>query len=378
MIVLVNVFQFVLIVSVITYLTENMFHLIKAEPMAGPLPSNPLVSICVPARNEERNIEACLQSLLNQDYPNFEVIVLDDNSTDGTAGIIQSMTKNHPNLVFISGKPLPGGWIGKPYSLHQAYQKTQGEYLLFTDADPVFQPHALTSAMHLALEKKVDLLTLMPRAEFGSFWERTIQPVIFGFIVALTRFKRIHSDEHPDAMGFGAFLLFKKTTYQQFGGHARVKDEVLEDVVLARQVKRAGGSILIADAKTLFAIRMYHSFEEIWSGWRKNMFIALKRSVLRTLYYICAILGFVVTPYLVILADLWVAMGMGWTVLSLAGLMMVLITGVALCDELAMERRYVFMFPLGDVVMALIMLNSMFQILILQQTEWRGRVYKEG
>ncbi len=108
------------------------------------------------------------------------------------------------------------------------------------------------------------------------------------------------------------------------------------------------------------------------------MFIALKRSVLRTLYYVCAILGFVVTPYLVILADLWVAMGMGWTALSLAGLMMVLITGVALCDELAMERRYVFMFPLGAVVMALIMLNSMFQILILQQTEWRGRVYKEG
>ncbi len=373
--VLVTIVQLVLIVAVVAYLTANMLHLVKVEPVAGPLASYPMISVCVPARDEERDIGACLESLLNQDYPNYEVIVVDDDSADATPRIIESFAEKDSRLTFLKGGMLPAGWLGKPYALHQAYKRTRGEYLLFTDADPVFEPHALTSAMHMMLERDIDLLTLMPRAVFGSFWERTVQPVVFGFIVALTRFKKINSPEYPHAMGFGAFLLFRKRAYQQFGGHVRVKGEVLEDVVLARCVKRDGSKLLVADAKLLFSIRMYHSLGEIWRGWRKNIFIAMRRSVVRTLYYISAVLGFTVTPYLVLFYNLWTGAGPGWAGLSTAGLLMVLITAVALCDELKLERRTVFLFPLGAVMFSLIMLNSMFRGLVLGETEWRGRVY---
>ena len=136
---------------------------------------------------------------------------------------------------------------------------------------------------------------------------------------------------------------------------------MLEDVVLARCVKRDGSKLLVADAKSLFSIRMYHSLGEIWRGWRKNIFIAMKRSVVRTFYYISAVLGFTVTPYLVLFYNLWTGAGPGWAGLSIAGLLMVLITAAALCDELKLERRTVFLFPLGAVMFSLIMLNSMFR-----------------
>lgn len=371
----VTALQLVFVMAVVVYLTSNMLHLVRVEPVAGPLPSSPKVSICVPARNEERGIEACLESLLNQDYPDFEVIVVDDDSTDATPRIIESLTRKYPRLKAIRSRMLPAGWLGKPCALHEAYKVTRGDYLLFTDADPVFQPHALTSAMYVMLSRDLDLLTLMPRAEFGSFWERAVQPVVFGFIAALTRFKEVNSPDSSSAMGFGAFLLFRKTAYQQFGGHVRVKDEVLEDVMLARQVKMSGFKLLVADAKSLFSIRMYHSFGEIWSGWRKNVFCAMRRSVSRTLYFIFSILVFTVTPYLVLVYNLWAGAGWLWCGLSMVSLGAVLITGIALCDELKLERRTVFLFPLGAMALSLIMLNSMFHGVVLGETEWRGRVY---
>ena len=176
---IVTVFQFVLIVAVVVYLTVNMLYLIKLAPNPGPLPSSPFVSVCVPARDEERDVGACLDSLLKQDYPHFEIIAVDDNSTDSTADIIRNREADHSTLVFLSGKTLQEDWFGKPYALHQASQKARGEYLLFTDADPVFRPFALTSAMHYMIKNKLDVLTLMPGSVFGSFWERAIQPVVF-------------------------------------------------------------------------------------------------------------------------------------------------------------------------------------------------------
>lgn len=373
----ITVLQLAFVVGVVVYLTTNMLSLVKVEAVAGPLSSSPMVSVCVPARNEERGVGACLESLLNQDYPEFEVIVVDDGSTDATPQVIASLKRKYPQLKVIQGRTLPTGWLGKPHALHEAYKVTRGDYILFTDADPVFQTHALASAMRVMLARDLDLLTLMPRAEFGSFWERAVQPVVFGFIAALTRFKKVNSPDSSSAMGFGAFLLFKKKSYQQFGGHVRVKDEVLEDVMLARHVKKAGLKLWVADAKSLFSIRMYHSLGEIWRGWRKNVFTAMRRSVSRTLYFVFAILVFCVTPYLVLVYNLWLGSGWLWLGMSLAALVAVLITGTALCDELKLQRRTVFLFPLGAMVLSLIMFNSMFQGLVLGRTEWRGRVYEE-
>ncbi len=375
LIVPVTVFQFILVFGVVVYLTLNLIHLVRVEPVRGSLPNSPFISICVPARNEERGIRSCLTSLLNQNYPHFEVIAVNDHSTDATGDIIQSLASEFSNLHTLECQPLPSDWLGKPFALYQAARQARGDYLIFTDADPVFQPHALTTAVHVMTVRDLDMLTLMPGTEFGSFWERAVQPVIFGFIVALSRFKKINSPDHTTAMGFGAFIMVKKDVYERIGGHEGVKYEVLEDVMLAKRAKKAGCNLLAADAKSIFSIRMYHSLQEIWTGWRKNIFIAMKKSIVRTVYYICVIVGFLVTPWLVLFWNVWQGTGILLTGTALVALLMTLTASFHLCEELRLQRRNAFLFPIGAFVMSAIMVNSMFQVLVKRQTEWRGRKY---
>ncbi len=375
MLVLVTVVQFFLIFWVAVYLAINLVHLVRVDEVRGALPDSPFISVCVPARNEERGIRTCLTSLLQQNYPHFEVIAINDHSTDTTGEIMQSLSEEFSNLHTFEGQTLPSGWLGKPFALYQAVSQAKGDYLIFTDADPVFQPHALTTAVHTMTTRNLDLLTLMPGTEFGSFWERAVQPVIFGFIAALSRFKKINSPDHTTAMGFGAFIMVKREAYDRIGGHEGVKHEVLEDVMLAKRAKKAGYKLLAADAKSIFSIRMYHSLQEIWTGWRKNIFIAMKKSILRTVYHICVVLGFLVTPYLVLLWNILEGTGILWTGVALVALLMVLTASIHLCDELRLQRWNAFLFPLGAFVMSAIMVNSMLQVLIKKETEWRGRKY---
>ncbi len=375
MLTVLSVLQFALIIAILVYLTVNSFSMVKVEPEDGPLPSSPFVSVCVPARNEERDIEACLTSLLNQDYPNYEVIVVDDNSTDNTPGIIESLQKRHSNLVAVQGAELPSDWYGKPFALHQAEQRARGELLLFTDADPVFQPNALTTAVHLMQKHRLDMISLLPGAEFGSFWERAVQPVIFAFISAHIRFGKVNDPESPAAMGVGSFILLRREVYDRVGGHETLKQAILEDIGMARLVKRSGARIMMAEAQKIYTIRMYHSFREIWTGWRKNVFLAMKKSIFKTFYYILCLLGFVVTPWLIAAYHLWLGSALGWQAMALAGLGLVLVTKWGLCHGLNLEKRYALVFPLGALVVAAIMINSMVHLLFRGKAEWRGRTY---
>ena len=190
--------------------------------------------------------------------------------------------------------------------MHQAYKVAQGEFILFTDADPVFKPIALNTAVHVMCERELYLLTLMPQAEFGSFWERAVQPVIFGFIASLTRFRNVNNPDHKSAMGFGAFLMFRRSAYEKIGGHEAGKADVLEDVLIVKRAKQAGLKLLVADAKQLFSIRMYYGLKEIWLGWQKNMFFAMKGSVLRAISHITVVLGFVLTPYIILVVNIFI------------------------------------------------------------------------
>ena len=375
--ILVTISQLFLVIFIVTYLFTNMIYLIRLYPVNEKLVGYPYISVCIPARNEERDIKNCVESLINQDYPNFEVIVVDDNSNDNTVKIVSSMIEQYPNLIFIAGAQLASGWTGKPYALHQAYQRSRGQYLLFTDADLRYQSHALKTAIHTMICKDIDLLTLMPAAVFGSFWERAVQPVIFGFIAALTNFRKVNSESHQSAMGFGAFLLFKKEAYQKIGGHLSVANEVLEDIMIAKKAKLNGLSILVADGKNLFSIRMYHSMKEIWMGWRKNIFLAMKSSIFRASYYMVMVLCFLLTPYIVVICNLWIEAESVWVGVSLLGLGLSLAAGLGLCHELGLKSKNVFFFPLGAIVMVAIMFNSMAQTLLLRRTEWRGRTYKQ-
>jgi len=370
-----TVLQLILIVAVIIYLTANIVYLIRLQPVFKPITNQPKISVCVPARNEERGIEACLQSLLDQDYSNFEVIAVNDHSTDCTGNIMKALAEENSRLKVLEGADLPEGWLGKPFALHQAFKVAQGEYLLFTDADPVFKSTALNTAVHVMRERELDVLTLMPQAEFGSFWERAVQPVIFGFIASLTRFKNVNDPNHKSAMGFGAFLMFRRSAYEKIGGHEAGKADVLEDVLIAKRAKRAGLKLLVADAKHLFSIRMYFGLKEIWFGWQKNMFLAMRGSVVRATYHVLVVLGFLFTPYVILAVNIFEQTGWFSIGAALAGVVMVSAAAYKTCDELGLHRNTAGLFPLGALIMAAIMANSMFHTLVRKKTQWRGRVY---
>ena len=231
--------------------------------------------------------------------------------------------------------------------------------------------------MHPLEVRKIDLLTLMPKAIFGSFWERTIQPVMFGFIAAKTRHREVNDPNSKKAMGFGAFTMIRKNIYDRIGGHEKLRQKILDDIGLARLAKSEGARCLVADGKFLLSIRMYHSLSEIWIGWRKNAFLAFRKSVPRVFFFIAMILGFLLTPYLLVLANgfvgsHWVWQGIGWI-----GLILVWMSGIGVCDAMGLKRRDQFLFPLGALMTSAMILNSMVYILWKNQSEWRGRIYSK-
>ena len=195
---------------IIIYWTHNQNHLdIVVSPSALP-PKVPLISICVPARNEENNLRKCLEAILAQTYPNFELIVLDDRSTDATPTIIKELSTDirvHP----LKGSNLPSGWAGKPHALHQASNSARGEWLCFVDADTFLAPEALASCYSKAAETNADLFTVMTFQITGTFWEKTVLPLIMTALSVGFSPRKVNDPQRPDAIANGQFIMIKRS-----------------------------------------------------------------------------------------------------------------------------------------------------------------------
>jgi chlorobactene glucosyltransferase len=247
---------------------------LPAEEDAPDAASAPLVSVIVPARNEEANIVACVRSIVASTYPAFEVIVLDDRSEDGTGELAREVeTGNARRVVVLEGAELPQEWLGKPWACRQAAAHAEGELLLFTDADTRHAPSLLGRAVAGLREERADLLTILGRQIMETFWEKIVQPQIF--FVMLFRFpdfeRTARVGHWRSAIANGQYLLFQRSAYEAIGGHEAVRDEVVEDLALAQHVKRAGLALRIRAAETDLATRMYRSLGDLVAGWSKNI-----------------------------------------------------------------------------------------------------------
>src|SRR5207244_206033 len=236
-----------------------------------PLTSGPLVSIIIPARNEARNIERCVRSVLATAYSPIEVIVVDDRSTDGTAEIVEPAIGDRLRLV--RGVEPPAGWFGKQWAIVQGYKIARGELLLFADADTSHEPELLPRAMRGLQDERVDLFTVLPRQEMRTFWERVIQPHVF---VALeSRFAYLASVNRTrtywNAIANGQFILTTRAAYDAVGTQAAVKHSVADDVVMALNYVREGKDILYAHARVFINVQIAGSLREIIAGWTKNL-----------------------------------------------------------------------------------------------------------
>jgi chlorobactene glucosyltransferase len=235
----------------------------------------PKVSILVPARNEEANVERCIRSLLSQDYPDFELLALDDQSTDRTQSILESLANSDPRLTVLHGRPLEAGWLGKNWACAQLAAQASGELLLFTDADTYHRPEALCTMVAALDGERADLISGFPRQEVRTWGEKLIVPffswVMYCF-VPLALGYRVRLPALSCAVG--QMLLMRRTAYEAVGGHHAVRGAIAEDLALARRVKAMGYRGRMMEAAHFISCRMYRGGQEAFAGLSKNLFAA--------------------------------------------------------------------------------------------------------
>ncbi len=341
------------------------------------------VSILIPARDEEGNIERCLRSVLAQDHPSLEVIVLDDRSSDRTAEIVAAVVADDPRVRLLSGSPLPEGWKGKCHALRQAATAADGEWLLMVDADVELHPAALTTALGSAREHDAVMVSWFGRLETVTFWERLLQPFILDFILTHSDPRRVNDLARPDCIANGQFILVRADAYEELGGHESVKDSIVEDMAFARLAKAKGLRYRLLDTLDLMQVRMYRSLGEIWAGWTKNFFAGLhgRRGVVAAgLIYLLltALMPFAV---LAAAAGLAVAGEVKPVLLGVSGASVVMLW----LYRLAVIRRSspasvmsALLHPVAAVVLGLIIVDSSRRAASGKAVTWKGRDYDAG
>ena len=229
------------------------------------------VSAIVPARNEEANIARVVRSLARQPEI-MQILVVDDQSSDGTASVLAGLAAEEPRLRVIEGGALPAGWVGKNHAAWVGAQQAIGNWLLFTDADAVHLPGSTAAALATAEETGAALISYSPAQEMHTWWERALIPFVFCRLSQLYSYGAVNDPESPAAAANGQYLMIRRDAYDAIGGHAAVCGEVLEDVALARLVKVAGFGLHFAPGEQIARVRMYTSFRAMWEGWSKNLF----------------------------------------------------------------------------------------------------------
>ncbi len=272
------------------------FPRLSVQPTGEQRTASPGVSILIPARDEAEQIAATVTALLQQCYPNFEVLLLDDQSTDGTATVATAAAADDRRFRALAGQPLPRGWTGKNWACHQLAAAAQHELLLFTDADVQWQPGALAAVVAMQEQQRADLLTVWPTQVTVSWAERLVVPLMGFAVWAYLPIALVHRTPHPVAAAAnGQCMLFRRSAYMASGGHAAIRAQVLDDMRLAQRIKAEGNQLRMADAAGLIRCRMYRDWPETTLGYAKNILAGHGNSVrlllLSTLLHLLIFVG---------------------------------------------------------------------------------------
>ncbi len=248
---------------------------------APPPPTFPQVSLLVPARNEAAAIGETVRRLLAQDYPCYELLLLDDHSTDGTAELARSAAGGDGRLRLLQGAPLPAGWQGKSWACHQLAEAARGELLVFTDADVVWEPGALTRLVGEMQHRDSDLQTVWPTQITVTWGERLVVSLLAFVIVGYLPALAVHHSPRPSlAAAIGQCLAFRRSAYRAVGGHAAVRASIIDDMAFAKAIKQHGLKLRMTDAAGLIRCRMYRQWSEVRDGFAKNILAGHGNSVL--------------------------------------------------------------------------------------------------
>jgi cellulose synthase/poly-beta-1,6-N-acetylglucosamine synthase-like glycosyltransferase len=331
--------------------------------------ARPEVSVIIPARNEAASLGACLESIIAQQGIGFEIIVIDDQSTDATGEIARSFL----GVQVIESTGLPRGWVGKNHAVWLGAQAARGESLLFTDADTVHLPGSLRRSIDEAKEYGADLLSYSPKQEVHSFWERALMPVVFAELTRTYRTVDVNNPQSRVAAANGQYLLIRRTVYDWIGGHQAIAGVLLEDVELAKRVKQSGRIIRFRYGGDAVCTRMYRSFTQIWEGWTKNLAVLfphpVRLAILRSIEFLLIALG---------VFCLCAGVLSGTRVLIAAGIFLLL---TMLADFLQRVLRAHFgalntvLSVLGLPIFAVLLVRSAVQYRWRKRVDWKGRAY---
>jgi len=337
----------------------------------------PALSIVVPARDEERQIETCVRLLLGQRHDDFEVIVVDDRSSDATPEILAKLASEDARLIVVRGEPLPEGWVGKPWALVQGARRARGSWLLFTDADTFHTPLSAASAQRAATARNLDVLSLITEQEVVTLAERALMPSVFlGILLGTGPVEDVGNPAKPGVALFnGQYILFARHAYDAIGGHACVAGEIAEDLELSRRLKRDGRfRIALCGSRDVASTRMYRSLREVWSGFVKNFALGLRGEPLRAA---AGIAGYAclspVSP--VLLAVL--AIAHAWNLAAALGAAIALTIAAAVWSmrRMRLPPWSGLWLPVGNAFVVAVVLTSMARFASGRGVEWRGRRY---
>jgi Glycosyl transferase family 2 len=330
----------------------------------------PRISLAFAARDEEEKLPGALATLGEIDYPQLEIVAVDDRSRDATGRILDEFAHDHERLCAVHVTSLPAGWLGKPHALQKAYEASTGEWLLFTDADVRFAPDSLRRAMAIVIEKKLDHFTLFGDVEMVGFWE-TAMVTFFGLAMHLaTDPYQVSNPLSRAYMGVGAFQLVRRSAYEACGTHRRLAMEVVDDMMLGKMLKQEGFRSGVGVAQEFVSVRWHAGLGNLIRGVTKNFFAALGYNVPFVVAATAAVLLLNVAPFVGVI---W---GHGW-VRVLAGISVAIALAFHAGVDVVMRVSplYALTHPLGAVLFGYMLVRSTVVTLWRGGVEWRGTFY---
>ena len=340
---------------------------------------NPKVSVILPARNEEGFIEKCLDSLLDQDYENYEIIAIDDSSTDSTGKIIKDYAIKNTKVIHVSAKPKPDGWMGKNWACMEGYAAATGEILLFTDSDTNHSRNVISLAVAHLLSLDLDALTAIPKMICLDNWTKITLPMLSTFLH--TRFSALRVNDPSKKTGyfFGSFFIIKRSTYEKVGMHLGVRQEIIEDGALGKKVKESGFKMKM--------VRGDHMIDAIWARDRTTLWNALKRLMIPLylqnariavgIFFAVSFLLFMPFPFLAY-SSVFFSHSESFPALFVAAIVsssLVYTAGLLDARELHIRLVHALCGPLGSLIIICGFLSGILQAKRSMSISWRGRAY---
>jgi len=347
----------------------------------GPPTDAPRISVIVAAKDEQENIEACVRTMLDQDYPNFEMIACNDRSDDATGDILARVAAEDDRLTAVNVRSLPDGWCGKNNAMREGVSRASGDWLCMIDADcRQLSRRTLSTAMQHALDTKADLLSVLPTLEMKGFWENVVQPVCGGVMLIWFDKDKVNSPHRRHAYANGAFMLIRREAYEAVGGHEAVKDQVNEDMHMAAAVKKAGMNLRVVPNRGLYLTRMYTSLGQIVRGWSRIFFGTFGTlGKLVTSFMLLLVMGLV--PYAAAGLGLGLHAAGGGAAWLAAGVLGAAAAGLQMTVMLRYYRliqgkpALAWTYPLGCAVAMLAVVKAIGKLRAGSKVTWRNTTY---